>query len=716
MRPGVISAFIFLLLDLQSAVSQVNINFIVPDTVCTGEMITISNLTTGGSTFYWNFCTGDANANPVGVNIGNPDGLLDIPTYITLVRQNNDCFSFISCQGVGVVRYYHGHSFANNPQSSVNLGNFGGMIDFNEEGIQIKKDPVNGKWYGFVNSYYTMIRLDFGNSLWNTPAATMLNISPAFNMAHGLALVNDNGNWVALVACSIGNSLFRLNFGNSLSNAPVVTNFGNIAGFTSPKAVCIVNENSMWYALVVTGNTSLARISFGSTLLNAPTGTNLGNPGGLNTAVGLTLLRDCNVTTGYWTDYINPGQLGKLTFPAGITGAVTGKVLGNIGNLTQPHSFSDLFRQNDTLFAYITNRSGSMTRLMFPPCNNATVPSSTSFNPPPFSYNTPGTYNVRLIVDEGLPTETVLCKPIVVGNSASINLGPDRGICPGATTVLDAGAGFGSYLWSTGEKTQSITVGTAGKYWVNAGGSGCTGKDTVNISIYSPVQPELKPDTSICEGQKYVLNPGQGFNSLVWSNGETSATLTVEKGGQYWVHTVDKNNCTGADTVTIRLKPPINVKLVHDTTICSSVPVILHATALGAVYLWQDGSRDSLFTVTDPGIYWVRVSRDSCAVQDTSYVQDCSASIYFPNAFTPNGDGLNDYFSPAGPQFSQFNLTIFDRWGQEIFTTNNQETGWDGTFRGKPCPAGTYSFIATYKLNYDSGRSGTKHGNVTLLR
>ena len=714
MKPGFISAFIFLLLNIQSAISQVNINFTVPDTVCAGDLIRITNLTTGGSNFYWNFCTGDANANPIGVNIGNPGGLLSIPTYITLVRQNNDCFSFISCQGVGVVRYYHGNSFANNPQSWVNLGTFGGMIDFSEEGIQIKNDK--GNWYGFVNSYTTMIRLNFGTSLWNTPTATNLNISPSFNMAHGLALVNDNGNWVALVACSLGNSLFRLNFGNSLANSPVVSNFGDIAGFTSPKAVCIVNENSSWYALLITGNTSLARISFGTTLLNAPTGTNLGNPGGLNTAVGLTLLRDCNSTTGYWTDYIDPGQLGKLTFPAGITGPVTGKVLGNIGNLSQSHSFSELFRQNDTLFAYITNRLGSMTRLMFPPCNNATVPSSTSYNPPPFSYNSPGIYNVRLIVDEGLPTETVLCKPVVVGNSAPVHLGPDRGICPGASTVLDAGAGFGSYLWSTGESTQSIVVGTAGKYWVAARSSSCTGTDTVNISIYSPIQPKLKPDTAICLGQKYILNPGQGFNSLLWSNGETTGTLTVYSGGQYWVHTLDKNNCAGADTVLITVKPEIKLQLVHDTAICSNVPVILHATVPGAQYLWQDGSRDSLFTVTDPGVYWVRVSRDSCAVQDTSFVQDCSVSLYFPNAFTPNGDGLNDYFRGVGPQFSEFKLSIYDRWGQEIFTTNNQETGWDGTFRGKPCPAGEYSFIATFRLFTDTGTSGTEHGNVTLLR
>lgn len=125
-----------------------------------------------------------------------------------------------------------------------------------------------------------MIRLDFGNSLWNTPSATNLGPFPAFNMAHGLVMVKDSLSWVALVTCSVGLNLVRLNFGNSLTNPPIVTDFGNLAGFTSPKAICVARESYQWHALMVAGNVSLARIDFGNSLLNAPIGNNLGNPGG----------------------------------------------------------------------------------------------------------------------------------------------------------------------------------------------------------------------------------------------------------------------------------------------------------------------------------------------------------------------------------------------------------------------------------------------------
>ena len=171
------SLFVTLLPDFFS------VGFISPDTTCINQTINITDTTTSGTTYYWNFCSGNINNDPTGINIGNPGGLLSSPAYITLVKQHDSCFSFISCQGTGVIRYYHGSSFKNNPVSWTNLGNFAGLIGPNAEGIQVKFD--NGNWYGFVNSNTTMIRLDFRSSPVNTPTATDMGPFPSFNMAHG---------------------------------------------------------------------------------------------------------------------------------------------------------------------------------------------------------------------------------------------------------------------------------------------------------------------------------------------------------------------------------------------------------------------------------------------------------------------------------------------------------------------------------------------------
>ena len=99
MRRRLIPAVILLLLTVNSLKSQVNINFLSPDTVCTGAMINIINQTTGGTTYYWGFCSGNTINNPAGVNIGNPGSILDVPAYINLVEDNSGCYSFITNHG-----------------------------------------------------------------------------------------------------------------------------------------------------------------------------------------------------------------------------------------------------------------------------------------------------------------------------------------------------------------------------------------------------------------------------------------------------------------------------------------------------------------------------------------------------------------------------------------------------------------------------------------
>ncbi|MCX6249136.1 MAG: SBBP repeat-containing protein, partial [Bacteroidetes bacterium] len=579
-----------------------SVGFIVPDTTCINHTINITDTTTSGTTYYWNFCSGNTNTDPTGINIGNPGGLLSIPTYITLVKQNDSCFSFISCQGVGVIRYYHGTSFKNNPVSWTNLGNFGGVIGPSEEGIQVKFD--NGNWYGFVNSNTTMIRLDFRSSPMNIPTATDIGPFPSFNMAHGLVITRDGTNWIGLVTCSTGQKLIRLNFGNSLANnSPVVTDFGNLGGvLISPAAICLLQETSLWYAMIMAGGNTLARISFGTSLLNAPTGVNLGNPGGFNSAGGLTLLRDCESTTGYWTNYLVNGELGKLTFPAGISGTVTGTLLGNIGGLAQPHSFSEIFRQSDTLYAYITNRfNGTLTRLTFLPCTNASVASSNLFSPPPFSYNQTGTYNIHLIVNEGLPIQGTVCKPIVIVNPPTVYLGADDSICAGGSKILNAGPGYSSYHWSTGATTQSITINAPGTYWVEAMKWGCTATDTIHITPALAPVITIAGNTMVFQGSTEVYTTQPGMTGYVWtfsaggtwvSGGTTiDNTITIQWNslGAQWVEVnyTFTNGCPGV------LPTHLNVTVVPDRgfvipdTTCVNHPVnIINTTAGGTTYYW----------------------------------------------------------------------------------------------------------------------------------
>jgi len=295
------------------------------------------------------------------------------------------------------------------------------------------------------------------------------------------------------------------------------------------------------------------------------------------------------------------------------------------------------------------------------------------------------------------------------------DLGSDRTICQGPGAFLDAGPGYNTYLWSTGDTIEKIIIRQAGKYWVRVGNPDCYARDTVNLGLF-PVNPvSLKPDTAICQGETYVLNPGKDFSTVSWSTGESTPTIRISSGGIYWAHTIDNNNCPGADTVKISMKPAIQLNLVRDTNLCSAKSIVLHATFPGAAYRWQDGTQDSLYTIMQPGIYWVRVSKDSCAVLDTSVVHNCSG-VYFPTAFYPGSLIGNNYFHPIGAVMSKFTLTIFNRFGQQIFTTNDQETGWDGTCRGQLCPADVYAYTISYELSDQPGTTVKAQGTVMLMR
>jgi gliding motility-associated-like protein len=101
---------------------------------------------------------------------------------------------------------------------------------------------------------------------------------------------------------------------------------------------------------------------------------------------------------------------------------------------------------------------------------------------------------------------------------------------------------------------------------------------------------------------------------------------------------------------------------------------------------------------------------------DTVHITECPAELWFPTAFTPNGDGVNDFFRPKGISIARFHLMIYNRWGQLLFETGDMERGWDGASKGILCPAGTYSFIATYEGTDNPGSTKKLQGSFILVR
>jgi gliding motility-associated-like protein len=301
----------------------------------------------------------------------------------------------------------------------------------------------------------------------------------------------------------------------------------------------------------------------------------------------------------------------------------------------------------------------------------------------------------------------------------SIDLGQDASICPGDTLELDAFVPNGTYNWSTGATSPTLTVNSAGTYFVEVDSAGCTASDTIVISALPLPEPRLGPDTALCPGDTLVLfadsaNAFPGATYL-WSDGTMDSIFIVRDSGQIRVQ-VDWNGCPGSDSIQIEFKANPTVDLGPDTTVCPVEPTEFEVSLPGATYLWQDGSTTPVFSAADTGRYYVTLELEGCIASDTVRLFDiyCEVELEMPNVFTPNGDGINDNMIPVKARGMDFGtLWIYDRWGREVFTTDDFFTGWNGQLAGTRAKPGVYFWILDAVDG--NGEQQVLKGTVTLL-
>jgi gliding motility-associated-like protein len=210
----------------------------------------------------------------------------------------------------------------------------------------------------------------------------------------------------------------------------------------------------------------------------------------------------------------------------------------------------------------------------------------------------------------------------------------------------------------------------------------------------------LGNDTTICETNSYLLDAtiSSPLASYLWQDGSTNPTFTVTQPGLYSV-TVGNGTCSKSDNIDIRfkLKPRFSLGLI--AAICPTQSIVLSTglTDPSLTYLWQDGSSNPTYTVTQTGNYFVDVS-NSCGITRSSItVVPGICKVWMPGAFTPNRDGLNDVYKAGGGELvTSFNMQLFNRYGEKVFESNSITKGWDGTYKGALQNSGTYVYVVTY--------------------
>jgi len=329
-------------------------------------------------------------------------------------------------------------------------------------------------------------------------------------------------------------------------------------------------------------------------------------------------------------------------------------------------------------------------------------------------YDELGNYHVTLLLYHCDTVDTLSSETSIIGPPIA-NLGPDTSFCSNDIITLDGGSAT-SYLWDDNSSYSTRTVSSPGVYWVCISTSCGTSCDTIEIlNIYDVPIVELPNDTIICSGDSIILDAGNDSTMHLWQNNDTSQFFIVKAAGYYQLNKTDSNGCKAMDGFNVQVEEAPYINLGPDTTLCIGFDLLFNGSSQGN-YLWQDGSSDTTYYVNSPGIYSVSVSNlcgqatDSCEV----LYEDCKQVIWIPNAFTPNGDGLNDKFKPYIENVDYFHLYIFDRWGELIFETQNINEGWDGLYKGRKAMEGSYGWRIDY-TNY-SDEKYKKYGFVILYR
>lgn len=373
-------------------------------------------------------------------------------------------------------------------------------------------------------------------------------------------------------------------------------------------------------------------------------------------------------------------------------------------------------------------------------CTGQSLQLTTTGNAVNYSWNTPAylsdpniaspvaspTSNTKYIVTgstpQGCTTRDSVTVTVTPGPVTTIS--NDVTICPGSSTQLAVNAtGTPAYSWSPAAGLNNAAISnpvasptaTTDYIVTVSDGNGCKVKDTVTVTVLPPPVFSVQPAQPVlCKTQSVVLT-ASGGNTYTWllednSVAGTSSSLSVQPDSSQ-VYRVQITDACGASTV---LSVPVAVNELPAPTITKSNDIdcsdahgqaVLHVTG-GSGYVWDPApgitdvtSDNQVVTPAASTTYYVTVTNSNgCTTRDSVTVQvDLSKganTFAVPNAFTPNNDGKNDCFGPARwGRVTGLQFQVFNRWGQQVFSSSNPGDCWDGRFKGVLQPTGGYPYI-----------------------
>lgn len=411
---------------------------------------------------------------------------------------------------------------------------------------------------------------------------------------------------------------------------------------------------------------------------------------------------------------------------------LAGTIITNTVNITEPPLVIINITKQDPLCYQMLGMATASALLGTPPyayiwSDGSTLQAASNL--------TSGNYTVNIIdANECSETQTVIINPapsfiniaVISTETITCNGGNDGSI----KTSTSGGTPLYYYNWSNGETNQSISNLFAGNYTAMVtDNNGCINTQTVTITEPLGITINIDTKSDTCLQSKGLasttVNGGIGTYTYNWNDGQTTSTASNLITDNYTIVVTDGNGCVKITTVNISGTTPPIADAGNDVTIKKGEEIQLYATG-GGSYNWTPLTGLDNASISDPianptttTTYTLLViDSNGCMDNDEITVEvkvDCEGDIVFiPNSFSPNNDGNNDILYVRSNCIQTMLFTIYNRWGEKVFESDDVNKGWDGTYNNEVLNNGIFGYIID-AINIQ-GEAISQKGTISIFR
>jgi gliding motility-associated-like protein len=337
------------------------------------------------------------------------------------------------------------------------------------------------------------------------------------------------------------------------------------------------------------------------------------------------------------------------------------------------------------------------------------------------TYASEGAYEITLEATDGSGCYDVYQDSVrLVAQPANDFSGLDASSCLGYDAIsLSALVAGGEWIGDNVDANGLFSPVTLGAnevaYTIESEGCSDTVRKTINI--FDLPRFLIGPDTSICSGTSFTKRIDKENTTILWSTGDTDSFTEVSSDGILWAQRL-ANGCVFRDSMVVAVISPPVIVLGPDTLLCGGGQKIIDVRSSEATYIWSDGySGGGERVITSTGSYSVIVENKCGTATDDINLEflPYACDIFMPNAFSPNGDGLNDVFRPSGNIIMK-SMEVYNRWGELLYESSGETFAWDGNANGQRVQQGVYFFIIRYDKPDEEGLTPiTLSGKIQLV-